>query len=172
MENIMKKLTGLIIVASLLFVGCGGGESEDNQTSSEASAQTESTGLSDFEQKHGIGPVTEVVTVGEIDMEKVEKGKELFKIKCSACHKIGEKYIGPQLGGVLDKRSPTYVMNMIMNPDGMVKNHPEAKKMLQEFLSPMPNQNLEREEARAIVEYLASVQTEHDDDDDEEEHEN
>lgn len=173
MKNITKQLTGLTMMAFLIFAGCGGGEGENNQASSEASAQTESAGLSDFEQEHGIGPVTEVVTVGEIDMEKVEKGKELFKIKCSACHKVGEKYIGPQLGDVLDKRSPAYVMNMILNPDGMVKEHPEAKKMLQEFLSPMPNQNLEREEARAIVEYLASVHIEHeDDDDDNEEREN
>lgn len=158
MKKQIKQITGLALVALLLLGGCGGSNNGNSQSSSKASAQKETGGLTEFEQEHGIGPVTEVITVGKIDMDKVEKGKELFKIKCSACHKIGEKYIGPALGDVLDKRTPTYVMNMILNPDGMVKEHPEARKMLQEFLSPMPNQNLEREEARAIVEYLASAQ--------------
>ncbi len=96
--------------------------------------------------------------MGEADRERIEKGKEIFKTKCSACHKVGEKYIGPDLAGVTDRRTPTYVMNMILNPDGMVKKHPEAKKMLSEYLSPMPNQNLERDEALAIVQYLDSVE--------------
>lgn len=168
MKKTLSKLTGLAALAVVLLAGCSGA-SEDNerQTASKASATTES-GLTQFEQKHGIGPVKEVVTVGEIDMEKAEKGKELFKTKCSACHRIGERYVGPDLSNVLDRRSPTYVMNMVLNPDEMVKKHPEAKKMLAEFLSPMPNQNLEMEEARAIVEYLASVQAEPEDDDENE----
>ncbi len=160
MKKTLSKITGLAVLAAVLLAGCSGA-SEDNgkQTTSKASATTES-GLTQFEQEHGIGPITEVVTVGEIDMEKVEKGKQLFKTKCSACHRIGERYVGPDLGDVLDKRSPAYVLNMILNPDEMVKKHPEAKKMLAEFLSPMPNQNLEMDEARAILEYLASVQAE------------
>lgn len=159
MKNTIKNIAGLLVMASFILAGCGGGAEQSNtQSAQKSSASGDTEGLTAFEQEHGIGPVTEVITVDQIDMEKVEKGKELFKIKCSACHKIGERYIGPQLGDVFDDRSPTYVMNMILNPDGMVKEHPEAKKMLQEFLSPMPNQNLEREEARAIVEYLSSVQ--------------
>ncbi|MCW9707319.1 c-type cytochrome [Fodinibius salsisoli] len=159
MENTIKNIVGLLLVTMLILAGCGGGAEQGNtQSAQKASTSGGTEGLTAFEQKHGIGPVTEVITVDQIDMKKVKKGKELFKIKCSACHKIGERYIGPKLGDVFDDRTPTYVMNMILNPDGMVKEHPEAKKMLQEFLSPMPNQNLEREEARAIVEYLSSVQ--------------
>lgn len=159
MDSKIKQIIGLAMMAGVLLVGCGGGSDTGNNKSVESSAKKESSGLSAFEQEHGIGPVTEVVTVGEIDMEKVEQGKQLFKTKCSACHKISERYVGPALNTVLDDRTPTYVMNMILNPDGMVKKHPEAKKMLQEFLSPMPNQGLSKDEARAIVEYLASVQT-------------
>jgi hypothetical protein len=62
--------------------------------------------------------------------------------------------VGPAQRDLLDKRSPEYVMNMILNPAEMVRKHPEAKKMLQEFMTPMPNQNLSREEARSILEYF------------------
>lgn len=155
----MKKQIITSLVFALLFLfSCG--ESEPGNSTSKSTAQKESSGLTEFEQNHGIGPVTEVITIGEIEKEKAEKGETLFKTKCSACHKVGERYIGPDLKNVLSKRSPSYVMNMILNPDEMVKKHPEAKKLLAEFLSPMPNQNLEMEEARAIVEYLASVQNE------------
>lgn len=156
MKNRIKQITGLAIVLSLIMVGCGSNGESSNQSPGKASS-TES-GLTEFEQEHGIGPVKDVITIGEIDMEMVEKGKELFRTKCSACHKTSERYIGPALGDVLERRSPSFVMNMILNPDEMVKKHPVAKKMLAEFLSPMPNQNLEREEARAIIEFLASVE--------------
>lgn len=58
------------------------------------------------------------------------------------------------IGTVLDRRSPAYVMNMILNPERMVAEHPEARAMLAEYMTPMANQNLTEEEARAIVEYF------------------
>ena len=62
--------------------------------------------------------------------------------------------MGPPLGDVLGHRTPTYVMNMILNPQEMYERHPAAKQMLAEYLSYMPNQGLTAEEARAVVEYL------------------
>lgn len=161
MNSTLRQLTGIAAMSLVLLAGCGGGGGDQaNASRAGAAGGPNANGLTEFEQEHGIGPVTEAVTIGEISPEMVKKGRELFKTKCSACHKVGERYIGPELGTVLDRRSPAYVMNMILNPDGMVKKHPEAKKLLQEYLSPMPNQNLSKEEARAIVEYLSSTQTE------------
>lgn len=140
----------------LLLAGCGGsgngGEQQD-------AAGQESAGLTEFEQKHGVGPINEVIEVGEINQEMVETGKEIFRTKCSACHKMDQSYVGPPLGDVLEKRTPTYVMNMILNPVEMTKKHPEARKMLQQYMNQMTFQNVSKEEARAIVEYLASVET-------------
>jgi hypothetical protein len=49
-------------------------------------------------------------------------------------------------------------MNMILNPDQMVKEDPLAKKLLMEYNgSPMANQNLTEEEARAVVEYFRTI---------------
>lgn len=150
------KLTTLITALLSLFIltACGGEQAEQKEPVRQSAS---ASGLSAFELEHGIGPETEVITLGEITAEDITKGKEVFKLKCSACHKVDKRYIGPELGNTLDKRSPTYVMNMILNPDEMVKKHPEAKKLLAEFLSPMPNQNLPRDEALAIVKYLSSL---------------
>jgi hypothetical protein len=46
-------------------------------------------------------------------------------------------------------------MNMILNPDGMLKADPIAKALYEEYNGAiMLNQNLSEEDARAIAEYL------------------
>lgn len=66
---------------------------------------------------------------------------------------MDEHYVGPALRDVTEKRSAVYVMNMMLNPDQMIKEHPTAQKLLQEFMTPMTNQNSQEENARAILEY-------------------
>jgi hypothetical protein len=56
----------------------------------------------------------------------------------------------------MKRRTPTFMMNMMLNPSGMVERHPETKKLLAEFLVPMPNQGLTPDEARQVFEYLRS----------------
>jgi len=146
------KIAGLIALTMALLIGCGGGSDTGNNKS--ASADKESSGLTEFEQKNGIGPVNEEIKLAEIDKAMAKKGEAMFETKCSACHKLDERYVGPAQRDLLDRRSPEYVMNMILNPAEMVKKHPEAKKLLSEFMTPMPNQNLSREEARSILEYF------------------
>lgn len=151
----LKKLSGWMVVAALLLGGCSSGSTESGENDASSGAASTPSGLSEFEMEHGIGPVDEVVTLESLDPDMVEEGAQVFKTKCSACHRMSERYVGPALGNVFETRSPTYVMNMILNPEGMVKEHPEAKKMLSQFLTPMPNQNLTQEQAKAILAYLA-----------------
>jgi mono/diheme cytochrome c family protein len=73
---------------------------------------------------------------------------------CSACHKIDQRVIGPALAGVTKKRTPEWIMNMIMNPNQMVKENAQARKLLAEYISPMANQNLTEEETRFVLEYF------------------
>lgn len=152
MKSFTKITAPLIITVALFLASCGGQGSGDSNTNS-ASNSNES-GLTAFQQENGIGPVTEEINLGEIDKTLAKKGEGMFETKCSACHKLDDRYVGPAQRDLLDKRSPEYVMNMILNPAEMVKKHPEAKKMLAEFMTPMPNQNLSREEARSILEYF------------------
>lgn len=147
---------------SLLLVGWGcSGSNSKSQDNGSSSAQTEeagnNSGLTDFEMENGIGPVKEELELGPIDEKLAMEGKELFKTNCSACHKLDERYVGPAQRDLVERRSPEYIMNMILNPAEMLEKHPEAKKMLAEFMTPMPNQNLSREEARAVLEYFRYV---------------
>lgn len=144
----------LLLTCPLLFVACGGSEA-NSDTSAPASERTD--GLTDAQLKNGIGPITEI-TLGPIDDALAAEGQASFTTKCSACHKMDTRYVGPPLANVLDLRTPEYVMNMMLNPDEMVKKHPEAKDMLAQYMTIMPNQNLQEPEARAILEYLRQVQ--------------
>ena len=148
------RILTILTISGLLFSNCGQ-KSPKSQTQTSGPAQEQ--GISDFELVNGIGPITEEISLNEVTQERLDEGQSIFKTKCSACHKVTERYIGPDLGLVLNNRTPTYVMNMILNPDGMVKEHPEAKALLAEFLAPMPNQNLTEDEALAIVQYMKSV---------------
>ena len=75
-----------------------------------------------------------------------------------ACHRIGKKFIGPPPNGILARRSPEWVMNMILNPEVMVKEDPLAKDLLQEFNgAPMANQGLTEEQARSVLEYFRTL---------------
>ena len=140
------------LVLSMSILGCGNEKSEGNTAQPEPNAEQEKV-VSDPKTDKGVGPVTSI-TLGEIDPALVEQGKVLFTSKCSACHKIDKRFVGPPLKGVTEKRTPEWIMNMILNPDKMVVENEEAKKLLAEFLSPMANQSLKEEEARAILEYL------------------
>jgi cytochrome c len=116
-------------------------------------------GLTAFQEEHGIGPMKTPVDVpGPVDKALAASGAKLFEQKCSACHKMDERYVGPPLGNVTKRRTPTFVMNMILNPQEMVQKHPTSKKLLAEFLVPMPNLNLSTGEARQVLEYLRSQQ--------------
>ena len=49
-------------------------------------------------------------------------------------------------------------MNMILNPDVMIKENELARNLYLEFNgSPMSNQGLTEEEARAVLEFLRTI---------------
>ena len=74
-------------------------------------------------------------------------------------HKPTKKFIGPAPKGILERRSPEWVMNMILNPEEMIANDPIAKQLLAEANgSPMANQHLTEEQARAVLEYFRTIE--------------
>lgn len=149
----MIRKTGIVLVAVLLLMNCGGG---DNEPAKAAAPKLSPEGLTQDQIKHGIGPIGEF-TLGPQDDALVAKGAEVFELKCVACHKINERLVGPPLAGVTDRRTPAFIMNMILNPDEMVKKHPEVKALLAQFYVPMTFQNVTQDDARAILEYLRTL---------------
>ena len=144
---------------ALLSSAACGTSATGSTTPGEASSATPAAsaapgGLTPFQVEHGIGPVTEPIALNGVDQAMAKSGSQVFDQKCASCHKMAERYVGPALGEVTTRRSPAFVMNMVLNPQGMVEKHPETKKLLGEFFVAMPNQNLTQDEARQVLEYL------------------
>lgn len=145
---------GLTLTLLLTTWACGRGGKPPAESKGEPAAAPSATELTPFELKNGIGPVTAEIALGAPDHAMAERGEKTFEGKCSACHKMDEKYVGPALGTVLNRRTPAYIMNMILNPEGMYTRHPVAKQLLAEHLTQMPNLGLSQAEAREVVEYF------------------
>ncbi|MBK9332565.1 MAG: cytochrome c [Ignavibacteria bacterium] len=126
-------LVTVIISAVIYFAGCGGNDPE-----------------------MGIGPVKEVSILPEIDQNLVVKGKQIFDIKCVTCHNIDTKLVGPALKDVTKRRKPEWIMNMILNPEQMIKENMIAKtlSMSGQYPTPMTFQNVTQDDARALLEFL------------------
>lgn len=105
----------------------------------------------------GIGPVKELKFDASLDTQMANKGSGLFTTKCSACHKIGERYVGPALKDITKRRAPEWIMNMILNPAEMIEKDETAKELYGEYLVPMTFQNVTTEEARMILEYFKGL---------------
>ncbi len=56
--------------------------------------------------------------------------------------------------GVVDRRSFEWVVAMITNPDSMTQNDPDARRMLGEYMTLMPNLGLPLEDVQALFEYF------------------
>ncbi len=167
----MKIKTIAVAMLIALMSSCGGGDTAKT-TETESSVQNKVEKAAKQEVGHaakqnetvanngasesesiGIGPISSV-ELGEINEELVETGKEIYKANCTACHKIGKRSVGPALKGVTERRSPEWIMNMILNPTEMVEKDPTAKALLAEYLAPMADQSLSEDEARAILEFF------------------
>ncbi|PHR13161.1 MAG: cytochrome C [Aequorivita sp.] len=167
MKIIMKSLAAIAI---LTLLSCGGKEEKKNdsiqigqkpaatETPKEEPASTEKPSeMVDLTNK-GIGPIKNVELSPEIDQAMAAKGMEVYKTKCMACHKPDKKFIGPAPTGILKRRTPEWIMNMILNPEEMTQKDPLAHELLKEFNgSPMANQGLTEEEARQVLEYFRTL---------------
>ena len=161
-DNISKSIG--VLIFSLVLAACG---SEDNASSevkeppkSMISAEPQSLEEAEegWESNFGIGPVAQFELPAEVDQTLAANGKEVYDAKCTACHKATKQFIGPAPKGILEKRTPAWIMNMILNPEEMVAKDPIAKQLLIKFNgSPMANQNLTEEEARAVLEYFRTL---------------
>jgi hypothetical protein len=167
-----KTLTSLSLIVGLLTLGCGekkeekqseGFKIERKQSGADTKAATpETTGVKASERvdlkNKGVGPITAMNLEAEINPEMAAQGEAVYNQMCLACHRIGKKFIGPAPNGILERRTPEWVMNMILAPEKMVKEDPLAKDLLIEFNgSPMANQGLTEEQARAVLEYFRTL---------------
>ena len=151
------------------MLSCGGKEEKKEgftidrkKADTEKTVVPETSGIKASERvvldTKGVGPIQAISLDENIDAEMAAQGKEVYDQLCLACHRIGKKFIGPAPDGILERRSPEWGMNMMLNPELMVKEDPLAKELLIEFNgSPMANQGLTEDQARAVLEYFRTL---------------
>lgn len=159
MKTILKFIPFLFAV---LLMSCGGKETKKNVSYGKKKTTTTVKKVPASKQidlvSKGVGPIKSINLSPEIDQTMVAHGADVFKKMCTACHRVNKKFIGPSPQGITERRTPEWIMNMILNPDEMVQKDPLAKKLLIEFNgSPMANQNLSEKDARAVLEYFRTL---------------
>jgi len=154
----MKLRILTILTLAVVMLSCGDDKAKKTEVATpakeEVKVEEKATPVAvDPMTDKGVGPIKNL-TLGDLDAALVTKGEGIYKSKCTACHKISKRFVGPGLKGITAKRTPEWIMNMILNPEVMVVENEAAKQLLIEYSAPMANQSLTEEEARAILEYL------------------
>ncbi len=78
---------------------------------------------------------------------------EYLNYGCSACHKFGEEFNGPDLLMVDKRRDDKWLTEWILNPDSHMKDA-DVEAMRQRYKLAMPNQNVSKEDVTKIIKYL------------------
>lgn len=159
----MKKIISTIVILFVIgFIACKNDTQKESEEKIEENIVEEESLVPASERitldNKGVGPIKNVELAETIDEEMVQKGMELFKTNCTACHKTDKRFIGPSPKGIMKRRSPEWIMNMILEPQMMVAEDRCAKDLLVEFNgAAMANQNMTEEQARYILEYFRTL---------------
>lgn len=131
-------LIGSFFIILTLLSACGNGEED----------------LSEWELEHGIGPIIEPVELGELNVDRSTEGFNLFLSLCSGCHGVEGVIIGPALRPSIDRRTPEFIMNYIINPNENRERHPIGHELGEQYPTRMVNLSVTEAEARTLYEYL------------------
>jgi mono/diheme cytochrome c family protein len=146
----MKKLL-FFSATVLLFLACSPGKPKEDATAK----QNDNPVAEVVDPTKGIGQIKNVTLHTPLELDRVNRGKSIYDMKCSACHKLtDQRVVGPGWLGVSKARKPEWIMNMILNVEVMLDQDPEAQKLLELCLTRMPNQNVSIGDARDILEFM------------------
>ncbi|WP_136668818.1 cytochrome c family protein [Flavobacterium sp. H122] len=156
----MKKISLLILVSVLIF-SCGKKEKAADDASKPTTEEgyvtegADAEAVSAYDPHRGEGKFDKVELGASLDQAMASQGEKASGVKCASCHKLtDEKLVGPGWKGVTERRKPEWIMNFITNPDPMIDKDPEVQAQLEICLVRMPNQGLNDDEARSILEYM------------------
>jgi mono/diheme cytochrome c family protein len=89
----------------------------------------------------------------------IDPGERVYlRVGCTSCHTIGKgKLIGPDLTGVTQRRTREWLQKWLKDPPGMIATDETARKLMEEFLTPMPSYGLTRKEVDLLIEYMGTL---------------
>jgi nitrous-oxide reductase len=89
-----------------------------------------------------------------IELENLLPGEmEYLNYGCSACHKFGKPFNGPDLFMVNTRRSDDWLKEWILDPESKMHDK-DIEAMRQQYKLAMPNQNVSKEDVTKIIAYL------------------
>jgi len=160
--NIFKSI-GLVFVFLLIF-SCGDSKNPEQKSiykrvKTEKKEVNEANSITPIDLNNkGIGPIKNYSFSSEVNLELANEGKQVFNSKCTACHNVNRRLIGPAMSGIYERRSVEWVLNIMLNPDQMLKEDPTAIALLKEYNNIlMLNQNLSENEAKSLAEYFRTL---------------
>lgn len=131
-----------LVFISFLLYQCGGTGSKNEKNAANADEPTQ-------------GTVGYVDLSDPLEEDLVSEGMVIFEDQCAECHGLdAELKTGPGWSGITNRRSPEWIMTMILNVNTMVQVDSIAHSLLEETGVQMPDQRLAIDEARSVLEFM------------------
>lgn len=151
----LKHLCAALSVTFLFLYGCGGNSNQKSVTDETPAAPKDESPAPTADEAKGVGKFTNIELTHPVDENMVKQGQSIYDVKCSSCHKLtDEKLVGPGWKGVTDRRTPEWIMNFVTNTEEMLNKNQQAQAMLEVCMVRMPNQNLNDDDARHVLEFM------------------
>ena len=142
----------LLFSTIMLIVSCGEGVQKDEKPIKVEELTKDQPEVHGTELKE-----SDITLATPLDKSKVTAGHATYELKCQSCHRLTEeKLVGPGWKDVTIRRKPLWIMNMVTNVDMMLETDAEAQKLLELCMVRMPNQNLSKDQAREVLEFMRS----------------
>jgi mono/diheme cytochrome c family protein len=89
----------------------------------------------------------------------IPPGERVYlKVGCTSCHTIGQgKVIGPDLAGTMQRRTPDWLRRWLKDPPTMIATDPDARKLFEEYLVPMPSYGLTNREIEHLLDFMKTL---------------
>lgn len=147
--------TMAVLAGIILFNACGSSDQKKEENTDTKELVKEAKEVKTEDASRGVGKFTHVDVSPTLDKKMADAGKEVYDVKCSACHRLtDEKLVGPGWKDITKKRSAEWIMNFATNPDEMLDTDAIAQGLLEECLVRMPNQGLTDDDARHVYEFM------------------
>jgi mono/diheme cytochrome c family protein len=94
----------------------------------------------------------------KLDNSLAQQGEQLFIQRgCIGCHAVGRRLAGPDLFGVVERRTTDWLGSFLKNTNNALDTDPIGQALLEEYRNQrMPQVHLRDPEVNALIHYLAA----------------